>query len=459
MKVNRILNNDHTLARTSCSREGSPPTVIEPTQLAVGSHQIEIRLLVPHPSNASIYGEDEDVSELVESIRNFGWIKALVVTPNYIIISGHRRRQAALVLGLETVPVEVREFSNSAIELEALLLENESRHKTVEQKVREANVWKDVESELARIRKLAMLKQGESRPVVQNFAPREASGKTRDRLAKKVGLGSGFSYSKAAQVVAQIDEEVRLGNQAAARGLRKVLNSQSIDAAYKLTKQPPVERAGVLELIVKGKVKTTLQAKKWLGRTYSSSFQEFSVGDWVEINSRANPHHGERGQVDLLLKAEQQVSVILESIAHSVRFDPQELTLSAKASAPCPYQAGDLVRIDIDRAVSIEAATQKFKGLWGRVQEIGELGSVKVDVGCTTLQLFAFDLKPIDNPSPELKDVALLLLRLRKLELDEMEEKMLDVLQAREWFTAHQLIHLETIENLYSNRVVMKRTS
>jgi hypothetical protein len=118
--------------------------------------------------------------------------------------------------------------------------------------------------------------------------------------------------------------------------------------------------------------------------------------------------------------------------------------LSAKAPPRSPYQAGDLVIIDIDRAVSIEEAVQKFKGLWGRVEEIGELGSVKVDVGCTTLQLFAFDLKPIDNPSPKLKEVALRVLRLRKLELDEIEQKMLDVLQAREWFTAQQLTYLET---------------
>ena len=67
-----------------------------------------------------------------------------------------------------------------------------------------------------------------------------------------------------------------------------------------------------------------------------------------------------------------------------------------------------------------------------------------MDVGCRTLQLFALDLKPIDNPSSQLKDVAWRVLRLRKLELDEIEQKMLDVLQAREWFTAHQLIHLET---------------
>jgi hypothetical protein len=158
-----------------------------------------------------------------------------------------------------------------------------------------------------------------------HFAHREKLGKTRDRLAKKVGLGSGFTYSKAARVVAVLDEEVSLGNREAAIGLRKVLNSQSVDAAYKLANQPPVERAGVLELIAKGKAKTTKQAEKLLDITPSSGFERFGVGVVVYVNSRANPHHGERGQVDLLLSGEQQVSVILENIAHSVRFDPQEL--------------------------------------------------------------------------------------------------------------------------------------
>ena len=146
-----------TVGYATMEGEESKPAAVVPTKLAVGLHQIEIRRLVPHPCNASIYGEDEDVSSLVESIRISGWIKPLVVTPSYIIISGHRRWQAALVLGLETVPVEVREFSSSATELQALLLENDSRHKTIEQKVREANTWRDIESELARMRKLATL--------------------------------------------------------------------------------------------------------------------------------------------------------------------------------------------------------------------------------------------------------------------------------------------------------------
>jgi ParB family chromosome partitioning protein len=43
--------------------------------------------------------------------------------------------------------VEVREFENELAELEALLLENASRFKTTEQKVREALMWRSLESQ------------------------------------------------------------------------------------------------------------------------------------------------------------------------------------------------------------------------------------------------------------------------------------------------------------------------
>jgi hypothetical protein len=181
------------------------------------------------------------------------------------------------------------------------------------------------------------------------------------------------------------------------------------------------------------------------------------VGDWVEVSDKASPHHGARGQVDLIVPVEKCLSVMLEDVAHSMHFFPQELTLIAKAPPPCPFALGDLVRID--RAAVIEAANKKYQGLWGIVLEIGELGSVKVDVGRVVLQLLPFDLKPIDAPSSQFKDVAVRVLRLRKLELDEIEEKMLDVLQVREWFTSHQLIYLKTIEKLYAKTVPMKRTS
>jgi ParB family chromosome partitioning protein len=71
-------------------------------------------------------------------------------TKDHVIISGHRRCQAAIELGRETVPVEVREFENELAELEALLLENASRFKTTEQKVREALMWRSLEESKAK---------------------------------------------------------------------------------------------------------------------------------------------------------------------------------------------------------------------------------------------------------------------------------------------------------------------
>ena len=131
---------------------------------------------------------------------------------------------------------------------------------------------------------------------------------------------------------------------------------------------------------------------------------------------------------------------------------------SAVAVPPCSFAVGDLVRLDLDRTTSIDVMTRKYNGLWGIVLEIGELGSCIVDVGSTQVQLLPFDLQPIDNPSPQLKDVAHQVLRLRKLSLDEIEEKMLDVLQTREWFSTHQLVHLENIEKLYTGITFDKDT-
>lgn len=197
--------------------------------------QVNPKELKPHPKNSSIYGEDEDVTELIEAIRNSGWIKALVVTKDGTIISGHRRWKALLALGWQSVPVEVREFRDEAAELEALLMENASRTKTTEQKVREAQVWKEVESKRARIRQieLAGTRPNHNPDLVENF-PQGHRGKTRDRLAQLVNLGSGRTYSKAAKVVEVIDQQTGLGNLPTAQVLRKTLNSKSVDAAYRL---------------------------------------------------------------------------------------------------------------------------------------------------------------------------------------------------------------------------------
>lgn len=198
--------------------------------------QIDPKRLKPHPRNTSIYrGEEEDVSDLVALIRDSGWVKPLVVTNDRTIISGHRRWRALVQLGWQSIPVEVREFPSELAQVQALLLENASRSKTVEQKVREAAAWKQIEDLAARKRQLAAQSNYSGRAVMENFPQLLGErGTTRDRLAKLVGLGSGRNYAKAAKVVEYIDEQTWLGNIEVARSLRSTLNEQSVDAAVKL---------------------------------------------------------------------------------------------------------------------------------------------------------------------------------------------------------------------------------
>lgn len=249
-----------TATLTGAIASGTVPRAIahiSPTQkLTLGEHQLDPQLLKPHPRNASLYGEDESVLDLVELIGNSNWLKPLVVTPDFTIISGHRRWKAALKLGWLIIPVVVREFKDALAELEALLLENATREKTIEQKVREATLWKEIEQESAKLR------QGTRRDIQENFPGScEPFGQSRDRVASRVGLGSGKTYSKAAKVVEEIDKALSSGCLARAQALRSVLNHQSVDGAFKLSEKPVAESDPILELIASGEVRTSKQAQ------------------------------------------------------------------------------------------------------------------------------------------------------------------------------------------------------
>lgn len=63
----------------------------------------------------------------------------------------------------------------------------------------EAEELKGIECEKAKRSSQANLKQGATRPDVATFPPREA-GKTRDKVASAVGLGSGRNFDKAEKV-------------------------------------------------------------------------------------------------------------------------------------------------------------------------------------------------------------------------------------------------------------------
>lgn len=74
--------------------------------------------------------DEESLKELAESIKIHGIIEPLVARPDgkdgYELVAGERRLKAAQMLGLETVPVVVRKYSDEQVR-EVMLLENLQR--------------------------------------------------------------------------------------------------------------------------------------------------------------------------------------------------------------------------------------------------------------------------------------------------------------------------------------------
>ena len=83
--------------------------------------------LRPNPLNPRTIREDDpETVELADSIRSRGLLQPLLITPDGLIVAGHRRALAAKRAGLTHVPVIVRELDETT-QLEAMLIENLQR--------------------------------------------------------------------------------------------------------------------------------------------------------------------------------------------------------------------------------------------------------------------------------------------------------------------------------------------
>ncbi|MGL5134618.1 MAG: ParB/RepB/Spo0J family partition protein, partial [Planktothrix sp.] len=91
----KSLNCQQTIPLPSLPDADSTVTTLDP------------KLLKPHPRYLKIYGR-MNIEELVEQIQLSNWINPILITPKQIIVSGHRRWQAALQLKWNAIPVEIR---------------------------------------------------------------------------------------------------------------------------------------------------------------------------------------------------------------------------------------------------------------------------------------------------------------------------------------------------------------
>jgi ParB family chromosome partitioning protein len=79
-----------------------------------------------------------DIEILSESLKVFGQINPIVITPKNVLISGQRRLEAARALGWRTVNAVIMEFPDALSKLEYEVEENIQRRDFTPQEVAEA---------------------------------------------------------------------------------------------------------------------------------------------------------------------------------------------------------------------------------------------------------------------------------------------------------------------------------
>jgi len=206
--------------------------------------EIDIQLLKPHPLSARIYGEQEALDGMLESVKQYGIITPITVTRANQIVSGHRRFAAAQQAGLGKVPV-VYFPTDDELEIEIAVIEaNRYREKNNIQKANEYRERLRIESELAKRRMQAAAVHGakgkeygadggrgnRKNPPEANLPQGglERAPQARDQAATPVGWGARTA-EKAAKVVEYIEQT--------GDDTMTALLNKSVNSAYAAVKQ------------------------------------------------------------------------------------------------------------------------------------------------------------------------------------------------------------------------------
>lgn len=155
--------------------------------------EIELAELKPHPLNAILYAPagGEDFEELKNSLRQHGQLANIVILPDRTIISGHRRWEAAKIVGLTTLRCEVCTIDDPLV-IEKLVIEhNRYRRKTFTELMNEARHLEKLEEVWARVR------QGQRSDL--GYTNDAEVGRVRDKVGNAIGV-SGVTYRKMKQI-------------------------------------------------------------------------------------------------------------------------------------------------------------------------------------------------------------------------------------------------------------------
>src|SRR5690606_11596852 len=131
--------------------------------------QLDPHAIVPNPRQPRTVFDDEDLAELVHSVREFGVLQPVVVRKNaadeYELIMGERRTRAAREAGLTEIPAIVRDTADENLLRDALL---ENLHRSELNPLEEASAYQQLLEDFGITQEELATRIGRSRPQISN---------------------------------------------------------------------------------------------------------------------------------------------------------------------------------------------------------------------------------------------------------------------------------------------------
>ena len=135
--------------------------------------QLSPTTIRPNPQQPRREFRQEELDELIHSVREFGVLQPIVVRPlptpvggvSYELIMGERRLRAATAAGLSVIPAVVRDTADDAMLRDALL---ENLHRANLNPLEEASAYQQLLSDFGITQDELATRLGRSRPQVTN---------------------------------------------------------------------------------------------------------------------------------------------------------------------------------------------------------------------------------------------------------------------------------------------------
>lgn len=130
--------------------------------------------IVPNPQQPRTEFREEELAELVHSVREYGILQPIVVRERagaaageaqYELIMGERRLRASTIAGLETIPAIVRNTADDAMLRDALL---ENLHRAQLNALEEASAYQQLLEDFGITQEQLAERLGRSRPQITN---------------------------------------------------------------------------------------------------------------------------------------------------------------------------------------------------------------------------------------------------------------------------------------------------